>query len=312
MTVGISPTKGVSPPFLTAGKFMAQSLSTEEAPSPIDPGQRTFFHVHLVSDSTGETLSTLLKSVSARFPSAKPLEHVASLVRSHTQLDKVLARIEQSPGLVMYTVVDRSMRRRLEVKCAELQVPAISCLDPLLNAFAEYLGLEQTTQAGRQHVLDEDYFRRIGAIDFTLAHDDGQMSWDLEGADVVLVGVSRTSKTPTCMYLANKGIKAGNVPLVPGVDPPPELVSLRKPMMVGLTANPDRLSQIRASRLAGLGSEDKAESYTDQDKVREEVMKAKRYFVKNGWPVIDVTKRSVEETAAKILTLLSIRRGGEG
>ncbi|GGY46496.1 pyruvate, water dikinase regulatory protein [Parvularcula lutaonensis] len=274
--------------------------------------RRTFFHVHLVSDSTGETLSTLLKSVAARFPSAKPLEHVASLVRSHTQLDSVLARIEQAPGLVMYTVVDPGMRRRLEVKCAELQVPAISCLDPLLNAFADYLGLEQTRQAGMQHELDEDYFRRIGAIDFTLAHDDGQNTWNLEAADVVLVGVSRTSKTPTCMYLANKGIKAANVPLVPGVDPPPELEKLRKPLVVGLTANPDRLAAIRTSRLSNLGSEDRAQSYTDGAAVRDEVTKAKRLFVKNGWPMIDVTKRSVEETAAKILTLLSIRRGGEG
>lgn len=273
--------------------------------------RRTFFHVHLVSDSTGETLSTLLKSVSARFPSAKPLEHVASLVRSHTQLDSVLARIEQAPGLVMYTIVDQGMRRRLEVKCAELQVPAISCLDPLLNAFADYLGLEQTRQAGMQHELDEDYFRRIGAIDFTLAHDDGQNTWNLEAADVVLVGVSRTSKTPTCMYLANKGIKAANVPLVPGVPPPPELETLRKPMVVGLTANPDRLTQIRTSRLSNLGSEDRAQTYTDGAAVRDEVTKAKRLFVKNEWPMIDVTKRSVEETAAKILTLLSIRRGGE-
>lgn len=286
-------------------------MTKAEVAAATGPRSRTFFHVHLVSDSTGETLSTLLKSVSARFPTAKPLEHVASLVRSHTQLDKVLARIEQAPGLVMYTVVDRSMRRRLEVKCAELQVPAIPVLDPLLNAFAEYLGLEQTSQAGRQHELDEDYFRRIGAIDFTLAHDDGQMAWDLEAADVVLVGVSRTSKTPTCMYLANKGIKAANVPLVPGVDPPAELTCLRKPLVVGLTANPDRLSQIRASRLASLGSAEKARDYTDMAKVREEVTRAKRLFVKQGWPIIDVTRRSVEETAAKILTQLSVRRGGE-
>jgi regulator of PEP synthase PpsR (kinase-PPPase family) len=297
--------KGVNPEFLTTGKRMDQLAAAPRS------RQRTFFHVHLVSDSTGETLSVLLKSVAARFPSAKPLEHVASLVRSHTQLDKVLARIEQAPGLVMYTVVDRSMRRRLEVKCAELQVPAISCLDPLLNAFAEYLGLEQTTQAGRQYELNEDYFRRIGAIDYTLAHDDGQMAWDLETADVVLVGVSRTSKTPTCMYLANKGIKAANIPLVPGIDPPPELPNLRKPLVVGLTANPDRLSQIRTSRLSNLDSEERARSYTDAEKVREEIVKAKRYFVRNEWPVIDVTKRSVEETAAKILTLLSIRRGGD-
>ena len=274
------------------------------------PRQATWFHVHLVSDSTGETLSTLLKAVSARFETARPLEHVASLVRSHVQLDRVLARIEQAPGLVMYTIVDASMRRRLEVKCAELQVPAIPVLDPLLNAFADYLGLEQTMRTGGQYELDEDYFRRIAAIDYTLAHDDGQMTWDLESADVVLVGVSRTSKTPTCMYLANRGIKAANVPLVPTSDPPPELAGLRSPLCVGLTASPDRLSSIRTSRLTNLAANQDAESYTDAQAVRAEVQKAKRYFAQNQWPVIDVTKRSVEETAAKILTLLSTKRTG--
>lgn len=270
----------------------------------------TWFHVHLVSDSTGETLSTLLKATAARFETAKPLEHVASLVRSHVQLDRVLARIEQAPGLVMYTIVDASMRRRLEVKCAELQVPAIPVLDPLLNAFADYLGLEQTMRTGGQYELDEDYFRRIAAIDYTLAHDDGQMTWDLESADVVLVGVSRTSKTPTCMYLANRGIKAANVPLVPTNPPPPELAGLRSPLVVGLTASPDRLSSIRTSRLTNLAANQDAESYTDAQAVRTEVQKAKRYFAQNQWPVIDVTKRSVEETAAKILTLLSTKRTG--
>ena len=284
-------------------------------PAPIDlaaPPVRiaTWFHVHLVSDSTGETLSTLLKATSARFETARPLEHVASLVRSHVQLDKVLSRIEQAPGLVTYTIVDASMRRRLEVKCAELQVPAIPVLDPLLNAFADYLGLEQTMRAGGQYELDEDYFRRIAAIDYTLAHDDGQMVWDLEGADVVLVGVSRTSKTPTCMYLANRGVKAANVPLVPTREPPEELDRLRNPLCVGLTAAPDRLSSIRANRLSNLAADRNAQSYTDAQAVRDEVQKARRYFASHQWPVIDVTKRSVEETAAKILTLLSTRRGG--
>jgi regulator of PEP synthase PpsR (kinase-PPPase family) len=274
------------------------------------PRIATWFHVHLVSDSTGETLSTLLKAVSARFETAKPLEHTASLVRSHTQLDKVLSRIEQAPGLVIFTIVDAGMRRRLEVKCAELQVPAISVLDPLLNAFADYLGLEQTMRAGGQYELDEAYFRRISAIDYTLAHDDGQMVWDLESADVVLVGVSRTSKTPTCMYLANRGVKAANVPLVPTTDPPAELGGLRQPLVVGLTAAPDRLSSIRRNRLEGLAASRDAQSYTDAEAVRAEVLKAKRLFARHGWPVIDVTKRSVEETAAKILTLLSSRRGG--
>ncbi|MEM9422102.1 MAG: pyruvate, water dikinase regulatory protein [Pseudomonadota bacterium] len=275
------------------------------------PDRTTWFHVHLVSDSTGETLSTLLKATAARFEAAQPLEHVASLVRSHGQLDKVLARIENSPGLVMYTIVDPGMRRRLEVKCAELQIPAISALDPLLNAFAEYLGLEQTLRAGRQYELDEQYFQRIAAIDYTLAHDDGQLTWDLETADVVLIGVSRTSKTPTCMYLAHRGIKAANVPLVPTSPPPPDLEKLRQPLVVGLTASPQRLSQIRRTRLTNLAADHDASTYSDEEEVRSEILAAKRYFVKNGWPMIDVTRRSVEETAAKILTLLSARRAGD-
>jgi regulator of PEP synthase PpsR (kinase-PPPase family) len=274
------------------------------------PRPTTWFHVHLVSDSTGETLSTLLKSSAARFKNARPLEHVASLVRSHTQLDKVLSRIEQAPGLVMYTIVDPGMRRRLEVKCAELQVPAIAVLDPLLNAFAEYLGLEKSMQTGGQHELDDDYFRRISAIDYTLAHDDGALSWDLESADVVLVGVSRTSKTPTCMYLAHRGVKSANVPLVPGQEPPAELAGLRNPLVVGLTASPNRLAQIRRTRLSTLSAEHDASTYSDEEQVRQEITRAKRLFVRHGWPVIDVTKRSVEETAAKILTLMSARRSG--
>ncbi|MCI5046462.1 MAG: kinase/pyrophosphorylase [Aquisalinus sp.] len=272
---------------------------------------RTYFHVHLVSDSTGETLNTVLKSVSSRFDAAKPLEHVSSLVRSKKQLNQVLARIESSPGLVMFTIVDPDLRRHLEVKCAELQVPAISVLDPLLNAFADYLGLEQTLRTGAQYALDEDYFRRIGALDYTLAHDDGQMVWDLETADVVLVGVSRTSKTPTCMYLANRGYKAANVPLVPTQDHPPELENLRHPLVVGLTAAPDRLAQIRGARLKNVDATDHAGSYSDQDEIRKEITKAKRLFARKGWPVINVTNRSVEETAAEIISRLSAKRAGK-
>lgn len=278
-------------------------------PLPASRAGATFFHVHLVSDSTGETLSTILKATAARFEAAKPLEHVASLVRSHNQLNRVLARIEESPGLVLYTMVDPDLRRHLEVKCAELQVPAISVLDPLLNAFTDYLGLEQTLRRGAQHTLDDDYFKRIAALDYTLAHDDGQMIWDLETADVVLVGVSRTSKTPTCMYLAHRGIKAANVPLVPSSDPPKELGQLRRPLVVGLTASSDRLAQIRESRLKNLDAE-QAASYSDAEAIRDEIIRAKRYFVKNGWPIIDVTRRSVEETAASIISKLSLKRSG--
>ena len=270
----------------------------------------TYFHVHLVSDSTGETLSTVLKSISSRFEAAKPLEHIASLIRSQKQMNQVLARIEGSPGLVLYTIVDPALRRHLEVKCAELQVPAISVLDPLINAFADYLGLEQTMTTGAQHKLDEDYFQRIAALDYTLSHDDGQMVWDLEAADIVLVGVSRTSKTPTCMYLANRGIKAANVPLVPTSEPPKELENLKHPLVIGLTASPDRLVQIRESRLKNIDAPQQTD-YSDSDRIKEEMIKAKRLFARRGWYTIDVTRRSVEETAASIISRLSAKRSGQ-
>ncbi len=268
----------------------------------------TFFHVHLVSDSTGETLNAMLKATASQFAAAKPLEHIYALVRSRAQMEKTLAEIEASPGLVLYTILNPELRRLLEIRCSELQTPAISVLDPLLHAFTDFLGLEQTLRPGAQHQLDDAYFRRIAALDYTLSHDDGQMVWDLEPADVVLVGISRTSKTPTCMYLANRGIKAANVPLVPTSDPPPELFNLRKPLIVGLVASPERLAQIRQSRLGGMNAETAAEEYSDLDVIRKEVLRAKRLYAKNRWPTIDVTRKSVEETAAAILTKLSARQ----
>lgn len=268
----------------------------------------TFFHVHLVSDSTGETLNAMLKATASQFAAAKPLEHIYALIRSRTQMEKTLAEIEASPGLVLYTVINPELRRLLEIRCSELQTPAISVLDPLLNAFTDYLGLEQTLKAGAQHELNDAYFKRIAALDYTLAHDDGQMTWDLEPADVVLVGVSRTSKTPTCMYLANRGVKAANIPLVPTTEPPPELFALRKPMIVGLVASPERLAQIRQSRLGGMNAGEAVEEYSDLEQIRQEILKAKRLFAKHRWPVIDVTRKSVEETAAAILTKLSARQ----
>ncbi|WDI32756.1 kinase/pyrophosphorylase [Hyphococcus flavus] len=268
----------------------------------------TFFHVHLVSDSTGETLNAMLKATASQFAAAKPLEHIYALIRSRSQMEKTLAEIEASPGLVLYTILNPELRRLLEIRCSELQTPAISVLDPLLHAFTDFLGLEQSLRPGAQHQLDDAYFKRIAALDYTLSHDDGQMSWDLEPADVVLVGVSRTSKTPTCMYLANRGVKAANVPLVPTAEPPAELFALRKPMVVGLVASPERLAQIRQSRLGGMNAENAAEDYSDLDEIRKEVLRAKRLFAKHRWPAIDVTRKSVEETAAAILTKLSARQ----
>lgn len=283
---------------------MSQNLLNEKSTIPL----ASYFHVHLVSDSTGETLNAVLKAVTSQFAIAKPLEHINALVRSEAQLNRALKEIEESPGIVLYTIMNPNLRRRLELRCSELQVPAVPVLDPFLNAFAQYLGLEQSGRAGAQHDMDDAYFKRIEALDYTLSHDDGQMTWDLEAADVVLIGVSRTSKTPTCMYLANRGIKAANIPLVPTQNPPPELFELRKPLVVGLIASPDRLAQIRKSRLGELQADIAAESYSDLDNIRAEVLAAKRLYAKNRWPMIDVTRKSVEETAASILTKLSARQ----
>lgn len=272
------------------------------------PPLATYFHVHLVSDSTGETLNAMLKATASQFAAAKPLEHIYALVRSRRQMEKTLASIEAAPGIVLYTIINPQLRRLLEIRCSELQTPAVSVLDPMLNAFTGYLGLEQTQKAGAQHELDDKYFTRIAALDYTLSHDDGQMTWDLEPADVVLIGVSRTSKTPTCMYLANRGIKAANIPLVPTSEPPPELFELRKPMVVGLVASPERLAQIRKSRLGELNATGSADEYSDLEAIKKEVLRAKRLCAKHGWPVIDVTRKSVEETAAAILTKLSARQ----
>ncbi len=267
----------------------------------------SYFHVHLVSDSTGETLNAVFKAATSQFAAAHAFEHIYALIRSRPQMEKVLADIEAAPGLVLYTVVNPELRRLLEARCSELQMPAISVLDPFIGAFSDYLGLEQTRKAGAQHEMDEAYFRRIAAIDYMLAHDDGQMTWDLEPADVVLVGVSRTSKTPTCMYLANRGVKAANVPLVPGAEPPAPLFTVRKPLIVGLIASPERLAQIRQSRLGGMNATEHADDYSDIETIRSEVLRAKRLYARHRWPVIDVTRKSVEETAAAILTKLSAR-----
>ena len=268
----------------------------------------TYFHVHLVSDSTGETLNAMAKAVTARFDGVIPIEHIYALVRSTKQMDRVLEEIAVAPGVVLHTLVDRELRELLEDGCRRLDIPHIGALDPLVGALSRYLGAALSTRVGAQHALDHEYFNRIGALDYAMAHDDGQGSAEqLEGADVVLVGVSRTSKTPTCIYLAHRGIRAANVPLVPGQEDGERLVALRNPLVVGLTVSPDRLVQIRRNRLDGLNA-DRASAYVDHEAVRDETVKARRAFERRGWPTIDVTRRSVEETAAAIVNLLSEKR----
>lgn len=277
--------------------------------SPARPSRlATYFHVHLVSDSTGETLNAMAKAVIARFDGVIPIEHIYALVRSPKQMERVLEEVAGAPGVVLHTLVDRELREQLEEGCRRLKTPQIGALDPLVGALSGYLGANISTRVGAQHALDHGYFNRIGALDFAIAHDDGQGTLEqLEHADVVLCGVSRTSKTPTCIYLANRGIRAANVPLVPGQEDGERLTQLKNPLVVGLTVSPDRLVQIRRNRLEGLNAA-RASDYVDHDAVRDETVKARRAFERRGWPTIDVTRRSVEETAAAIINLLSERR----
>ncbi len=276
--------------------------------APAKHSAETYFHVHLVSDATGETLNAIAKAAVAQFDGARPLEHTYALVRSERQLAKVLEEVEAAPGVVMFTLMENKLRHQLEARCRELRVPAISVLDPVLDALANYLGADLSHKPGGQHELDARYFHRIEALNFFMSHDDGQNVGDLESAEIVLVGVSRTSKTPTCIYLANRGYKAANVPIVPGVPLPAQLEALQGPLVVGLITNPDRLVQIRKNRLLSMRCEDLvASDYVDEEAVREEILNAKRLFARLGWPVIDVTRRSIEETAAAILNLYQER-----
>jgi regulator of PEP synthase PpsR (kinase-PPPase family) len=268
-----------------------------------------FFHLHLVSDATGETLLTVARAAAAQYVNVSPVEHIHPLVRTRKQLDRILDELDDAPGIVLYTLLDRELADPLEEKCRALGLPFLSILDPVLQLFQSYLGVEKSThKIGAQHLLNAEYFKRIDALNYTMLHDDGQHTDDLEHADIVLVGVSRTSKTPTSIYLANRGVKTANVPLVPRVPLPPNLETLRQPLVVGLIASPERIVQIRQNRLLGLRAEQKADSYVDRQAVADEIAFSRKLCGRHNWPIIDVTRRSIEETAAAIMALLTERR----
>ena len=273
-------------------------------------------HLHLISDSTGETVTTVARAAVSQFEDLVAVEHVWFFVRSKPQLDKVLTIVEALPGLVVFTLVSPELRHLLQERCRLLGVPCVAVLDPVMGALTNLIGSAGPPQIGRQHAMDEGYFSRIAAMDFAMRHDDGQFVDELEDADVVLVGVSRTSKTPTCVYLANRGLKAGNVPLVPDNPQVAALEKLRRPLVVGLTINPDALSHIRRTRQRMLGLQEGdgthlGGDYADVGRIRQELVVARRLFARNNWPEIDVTKRSVEETAASIYQMALARRQPE-
>ena len=236
--------------------------------------------------------------------------HRWSLIRTRFQLHRVLEGIEAEPGPVLSTVIDKALSGDLETTCQRLGVSVVNVLNPVLALLQEHIGTEAQSRPGRQYVLDADYFRRIDAMHYVLAHDDGQAQAGIASADVVLVGVSRSSKTPTSFYLANRGVKAANVPLVPGTPDPPGLENPNCPV-IGLTLEPAALIEIRRHRLklisagsdTGRVRQDTGD-YVDEEAVRAELLWARRLCARRGWPVIEVTRRSIEETAATVLQLM--------
>ena len=254
-------------------------------------------HLHLLSDSTGETLEMLAKAALAQFEGAEVIRHFWPMVRSQQHLDRIMREIAANPGLVFYTLVNSDTRARLEEHCRTLALPVVPVLDAAVHALEAALGQIPRARPGRQHAMDDAYFARVDAVHYTIAHDDGVGWEDWEEADIVLAGVSRSSKTPTSIYLAQRGYKVANIPIVVESPPPPALYGLRHPLVVGLTTAPERLVQVRRNRLLTLGQAPET-AYVDQDRVNAELQFARRMFADNGWPVIDVTRRSIEEAAA--------------
>ena len=265
---------------------------------------QSFFHLHLISDATGETLIAAGRAASAQYKDARAIEHIYPLIRTEKQISRVFEDIELEPGIVLYTLVDQTLAHMIDQRCAEMGLPCVSVLEPVLTVFQSYLGTPAGRRVGAQHVLDAEYFRRIDALNFTMEHDDGQLPDDIEEADIVLIGISRTSKTPTSIYLANRGIKTANIPIVLGVPMPGSLTEAKRPLIVGLDRH-------RRARLAG-APEPRArrrrpsfdsQTYVDRATIAEELSYARQICTRHGWPMIDVTRRSIEETAAAIVAL---------
>jgi [pyruvate, water dikinase]-phosphate phosphotransferase / [pyruvate, water dikinase] kinase len=281
---------------------MVGVMDTPQVPSRIN--------LHLVSDATGETLNAIARATTVQFEPAQILHHRWSLIRTRFQLHRVLEGIEAEPGPVLSTLIDRALRLELDTTCQRLNVKVVNVLDPVIMALQDVIGQQAEARPGRQYVLNADYFSRIDAMHYVLAHDDGQAQPGLAGADVVLVGVSRSSKTPTCFYLANRGIKAANVPLVPNL-PEPEMLDTVHCPVIGLTLDAEALIEIRRHRLKLIGAgthtgivRQSSTEYIDDEAVKAELLWARRLCNRHGWPVIDVTRRSIEETAATVLQLM--------
>ena len=265
--------------------------------------RKNFFHLHMISDSTGETLIAAGRAAAAQFQSSLAIEHVYPLIRHRKQLLAVLEAVDGEPGIVLYTIVDEELAGLIDEKCVAMGIPCVNVLKPVLATFQAYLGPPSRRRVGGQHALNADYFKRIEALNFAMDHDDGQLPEDYDEADIVLIGISRTSKTPTSIYLANRGIKTANIPIVPGHDLPESLYRASRPLIVGLVATTDRISQVRENRELGASGGFDWHHYTDRATINEELKYARALCARHNWPLIDVTRRSIEETAAAIVAL---------
>ena len=267
------------------------------------------FHIHLVSDATGETLNAIANAALAQFEGVDVQVHSYALVRSEHQLNRSIDHIAISPGLVFFTLVNPRLREMLLSRCGTLNIACVDVMERPVMELSKFLGIAETHRPGGQHEVDQRYLARIEALNFTIQHDDGQSLDTIHDAQVILVGASRTSKTPTCVYLAIRGIRAANIPLVPGMALPAPLLNAKGPMIVGLWVSPDRLVQVRRNRLTTMG-EERDTNYIDLDTVRAEIAGTRKLFEQNDWPQIDVSRRSIEETAATIIQMLQDHRDG--
>lgn len=265
------------------------------------------FNLHLVSDSTGETVGMLARACLVQFDEVEVAEFVWPMIRKKNQLKHVLKSVEENPGLVLFTIVNPALRKALEDECEALHVPYLSALDPVIASLGTFFKVEAHPRPGAQHTLSAANFERIEAINFALNHDDGRCTPSLNRADVILIGVSRVDKTPTSIYLSTRGIKTANVPVVPGSPLPEELFTLSRPVIIGLTKDPKRLIQVRTNRLVS-SNQDPQSDYADIKTVEREIKEAEDLFTKHGWPMVDITGKSIEETAIAVQQILRDNR----
>ena len=259
--------------------------------------------IHLISDSTGETLKSVGAAAAAQFENLEYEENVYPLIRSKKNLERVFEKIKENPGIVLCTLVDDEISKILENFCDDNKITYMPFMNNIVSLIEDETGIKATKTPGGQHKLNDEYFKRIEALNFTLEHDDGQNIDTITNAEIILVGVSRTSKTPTCIYLANQGIKAANIPLVPNQELPKLKENKKNLSVIALITTPQNLVEVRKKRAIELGLDPKKDEYTNINGVTKEINEAKKIFNKMGWPTIDTTRRSVEETAAAIMSI---------